>query len=347
MPHRANEAGTLPVTIIGGYLGAGKTTLVNLLLRNAGGRRLAVLVNDFGDISIDADLIESADEQVLNLAGGCVCCSIGSDLVSTLRELRTRFSGIDHVLLETSGVAMPGVVAATVGLAPGIRRDGVIVVCDALHGPGWLADPYLTDTLQRQIGAADCLVISKQELAGPRASAQFASRLLELAASTPQLASDAPALPDILLGQLESLTTAPRDDLAHRPSPAPAPERVPNTPTDRRELSSQTFFTGQPVDPDALTDVLAEFPGVIFRAKGILTDRNGGQQLLQCVAGRSQVTEWPGDTDNAGNLVIIASLADAQRTKLETLLRNLGVYPISAPLTLNQTRNTGKIRTKG
>ena len=80
-------ADPLPVTVIGGYLGAGKTTLVNSLLRQANGQRLAVLVNEFGELPIDADLIEGQDENVINIAGGCICCSYGSDLIMALQDL--------------------------------------------------------------------------------------------------------------------------------------------------------------------------------------------------------------------------------------------------------------------
>ena len=101
----------LPVTVIGGYLGAGKTTLVNHLLRHAGGRRIAVLVNDFGALPIDADLIEARDGDLLAIAGGCVCCSYGSDLMDALAALLERSPRPDHLVIETSGVALPGSVA--------------------------------------------------------------------------------------------------------------------------------------------------------------------------------------------------------------------------------------------
>ena len=94
----------LPTVVIGGYLGAGKTTLVNHLLRHADGRRVAVLVNDFGDVNIDADLIEGADAGVLSLSGGCLCCSFGDDLVGTLLALQRRQPPPDVVLIELSGV---------------------------------------------------------------------------------------------------------------------------------------------------------------------------------------------------------------------------------------------------
>ena len=121
----------LPATVVGGWLGAGKTTLVNHLLRHAGGRRIAVLVNDFGEVSIDADLIEGADGGVLSLAGGCMCCSWGEDLFGTLARVRARDPAPDVLLVETSGVAQPGAVARLLRLAPGIQVEAVVVLVDA------------------------------------------------------------------------------------------------------------------------------------------------------------------------------------------------------------------------
>ena len=113
----------LPVTLIGGYLGAGKTTLVNHLLRTADGLRLAVLVNEFGALPIDAELIEARGEKVISIAGGCVCCSYGSDLMAALMDLEEIAGDIDHVLIETSGVALPGQVARSVGLLAGYAHE--------------------------------------------------------------------------------------------------------------------------------------------------------------------------------------------------------------------------------
>jgi hypothetical protein len=95
------SAVVIPTLILGGYLGAGKTTLVNHLLRHANGRRIAVMVNDFGELTIDADLIEGADGKVLALAGGCVCCSFGSDLVGALQDVSRRDPPPDLILIET------------------------------------------------------------------------------------------------------------------------------------------------------------------------------------------------------------------------------------------------------
>jgi G3E family GTPase len=165
--------GGLPVTVIGGYLGAGKTTLVNHLLRHADGRRICVLVNDFGAVPIDRDLIVSADGDTLEISGGCVCCSYGSDLMETLGTLRSRWPGIEHVLLEASGVALPGAVASSVGLLPSLRVDGIVVVADAETVRAKADDAYLGDTIHRQLAAADLVILNRCDLAGPRASADM------------------------------------------------------------------------------------------------------------------------------------------------------------------------------
>ena len=154
----------IPVTVIGGYLGAGKTTLVNHLLRHAGGTRIAVLVNDFGELPIDADLIESKHDDVIGIAGGCVCCEIGSDLVDALRTLAARDPPPQQVLVETSGVALPGAVAGAVGLLPAYRLDATVVLADAETVRERAADRYLGDTVTRQLAEADIVVLNKADL---------------------------------------------------------------------------------------------------------------------------------------------------------------------------------------
>ncbi|MCG6953324.1 MAG: GTP-binding protein, partial [Betaproteobacteria bacterium] len=119
----ASEHPPLPVTVIGGYLGAGKTTLVNHLLRHAGGKRLAVLVNDFGELPIDADLIESQNDAVISLAGGCLCCSFGSDLLGAVNSLTRRVPRPDQLLIEASGVALPDAIAASLSLLREVALD--------------------------------------------------------------------------------------------------------------------------------------------------------------------------------------------------------------------------------
>lgn len=157
----------LPVTIIGGYLGAGKTTLVNHLLRHAGGVRIAVLVNEFGALPIDQDLIEAQDDALISIAGGCVCCSYGNDLVQALLDIAALGQPVDHILIETSGVALPGAIASSVSLIEGFQTDGIVVLADAETIRRQADDPYIGDTIHRQLRDADIVLTTKTDLAHP------------------------------------------------------------------------------------------------------------------------------------------------------------------------------------
>lgn len=157
---------TLPVTVLSGYLGAGKTTLVNQMLRNADGKRLAVMVNEFGDLPIDADLIEAEGDDLIALAGGCVCCSYGDDLMAALGQMAALQPPPDHIVLEASGVALPGAIASSLSLMAGIETAGVVVLADVVQIDGQLANDYIGDTVVRQLEAADLVVLTKGDLAG-------------------------------------------------------------------------------------------------------------------------------------------------------------------------------------
>ena len=153
-----------PLTVIGGYLGAGKTTLINRLLGEDHGLRLAVLVNDFGDINIDETLLQSHDGDTLSLSNGCVCCTIADALGDALDKVLARSPPLDHILVEASGVANPAKVAMYGQGWPGLSLDGVIVVADAQTIRSQADDKFVGSTVRQQLAAGDLFLLSKVDL---------------------------------------------------------------------------------------------------------------------------------------------------------------------------------------
>lgn len=152
------------VLVIGGYLGSGKTTLVNHILRSGTGRETLVLVNDFGELAIDGELIEAEAGGVVTLVNGCTCCSLATPLIDFLVSLREQGSRPQLLIVEASGVANSAMVASH-AMIPGFRLEGVVTVVDAESIGQRLLDDYVGVTVQRQIEAADVVVINKTDLA--------------------------------------------------------------------------------------------------------------------------------------------------------------------------------------
>lgn len=151
----------VPLTVIGGFLGAGKTTLVNHLLRT-GARRYGVLVNDFGAVNIDAALIASRSADTIALTNGCVCCGIGDDLGAGLARLP---AGIEHVIVEASGVADPWRMAQLALVEPGFALEPIVVLADASALAGQLEDRWIAGTVRGQLLAAEIVVLNKTDRA--------------------------------------------------------------------------------------------------------------------------------------------------------------------------------------
>ena len=154
----------IPVTVIGGYLGSGKTTLINALLRGGHDRRLAVLVNDFGAIDIDARLILDHDGDTISLANGCVCCTIADALGDALDKVLTMRPPPDHIVIEASGVANPARIGMYGQGWPGLRLDGIVVVADGESVQMRSEDKFVGATVRQQVAAADLLILSKVDL---------------------------------------------------------------------------------------------------------------------------------------------------------------------------------------
>ncbi len=159
------QTGKIPVTVLTGYLGAGKTTLLNRILTEEHGKRYAVIVNEFGEVGIDNDLVVGADEEVFEMNNGCVCCTVRGDLIRVLQGLMKRKGGFDAIVVETTGLADPGPVAQTFFVDDDVKArtylDSVTAVVDAKHILLRLGD---SKEAVEQIAFADQIVLNKTDL---------------------------------------------------------------------------------------------------------------------------------------------------------------------------------------
>jgi len=263
---------SIPVTILGGFLGAGKTTAVNHLLRHAR-RRVGVLVNDFGAISVDARLIEAAEGDLVALSNGCVCCAVGPDLGASLARVAARRP--DRIVVEASGVADPWRVAQLVRLEPGVVLDAVLVLVDASSFAEQLADRWLVDTLERQLARADLILISKCDLATPAQLAATRAAVWRIRPDAALVNIQGGAVPEALLGGTGQISSR---FIAEPP-----------------EHGFLTAFWPAEVAFDGvkLRALLASLPASVLRAKGFC--RIGPEEvlhLLQLVGRRWTLTPW-------------------------------------------------------
>jgi G3E family GTPase len=269
----------IPFTVIGGFLGAGKTTLLNRLLAGTSGRRFAVLVNDFGAVEIDGRLVIAHGGDTIALANGCVCCTIGDSLIETVMRLLESPERLDHIVVEASGVADPGRIADLGVLDPRLLRDGVIVVVDAADIRTRAADRRLADTVQRQLEAADLIVLNKIDLVDELAAMRC---WLSTRSTAPVLEASQCDVPlDLLFG------------LDRRGSSGKS--------TPPGTFRSWSYSWPNPVDRAALLDVLHD--SAVLRGKGIVrfSDAPDRRSVVHMVGKRVDVTDagpWS-DTDES------------------------------------------------
>lgn len=159
----------IPVTIISGFLGSGKTTLLNHILTQEHGLKIAVIQNEFGEIGIDGKLIENVEQDIFELNNGCICCSVQSDLVRALENLKTLVKPVDHLLIETTGLADPRPVAQTIVQNPLVKAhymlDGIVCIADAKH---LLLDIKEHREAMHQIRMANVVLLNKTDLVSQR-----------------------------------------------------------------------------------------------------------------------------------------------------------------------------------
>src|SRR4029077_9753852 len=178
MPDAAPQ---IPVTVLTGYLGSGKTTLLNRILTETHGKRFAVIVNEFGEIGIDNDLIVAADEEIFEMNNGCICCTVRRDLIRIIAGLMRRSRGFDGIVVETTGLADPAPVAQTFFVDEDVRRktklDAIVTVADAKH---ILEEIERAPEAQEQLAFADVVLVNKVDLVDENGLATVERRIRKI-----------------------------------------------------------------------------------------------------------------------------------------------------------------------
>jgi len=300
----------VPILLVTGFLGAGKTTVVNQLLAHAEGRRIAAVVNDFGAINIDAELIEGASDGVVSLSNGCICCTLEGDLLRTLAAL-LRQPRPELIVIETSGVADPADIVRNL-MDPVIAREApletVLCVIDATARPETLNEDPL---LRSQLRAADIVALSKVDLVDAATSAQMRAAIRALRPAAVVVDAINGALPSALL-------------FAPDPDRVPAPREVrPRGPVvDRFETLSWT--SERPLSLPRLQQAIGRLAPKLARAKGFFetTEQPGQSMVFQLAGGRATLA--PGGLPASGvprsRIVFIAELGVLSRAELDRIM---------------------------
>ncbi len=281
----------VPVSLIGGYLGSGKTTLINELLARTD-RPIAVLVNDVGEVNIDAALIRRRSSDTIELTDGCVCCSLSEGLGAAFDSLRARPEPPDHVLIELSGVADPHRVAPWAN-SDGFRLDAIVVLVDADQVLERLADRLTEPVIRRQSEAADLFALSKTDLIDASVRASVESALADLAPDTPVIDIGTAGV----AGVLDAGTRRPGG-----PSEVPAPQLFDPHHVELHPLP-------RPASLDQLNRILDDLPPSVVRAKAIAAGPDEQLLLVQQVGSRRLIVPLPQAEEQAPTDLVVISVA--------------------------------------
>jgi cobalamin biosynthesis protein CobW len=336
----------IPVTVITGFLGSGKTTLVRHLLQNPQGKKLAVLVNEFGSVGVDGDILKACadencpEENIVELANGCICCTVAEDFIPTIEALLARPVRPDHILIETSGLALPKPLLKAFDW-PAIRSkitvDGVVTLADAeavaagRFAPNLEAveaqraaddsldhETPLSEVFEDQLACADIVLLTKIDLAGP---AGIAAARAVIAAESPR------ALPvvEVTEGQIDprlilGLGAAAEDDLAARPS-----HHDGHFDHEHDDFDTVVIEMGEVADPEALQAAIRRLAREqhVLRVKGYVAVTGKPLRMLVQAVGervRAQYDRPWGDSPRRTQLVVIGEHHDIDEAAIRKVL---------------------------
>ncbi len=297
----------IPVTVLTGYLGAGKTTLLNRILTENHGRKYAVVINEFGELGVDNDLVVDTDEEVFEMNNGCICCTVRGDLIRIVNGLMKRRGKFDGIIIETTGLANPAPVAQTFFVDEGVRArtrlDAIITVVDAKNLPARLDD---SAEAAAQIAFADVIVLNKTDLVDEAGLAEVERRIraINKYAKIHRTQRSAVSVTDVLDQGAFDLKRILAED----------PDFLTDTDHEHNDdINSMSFEVPAPIDPEKFNawigQLLAEKGQDLLRTKGILSypgeDRRFAFQAVHMIADGDFIGEWPAGEPRKSRLVFI------------------------------------------